>query len=45
MIGYGLWVCFVAGEKVSNGFYKALPGDASERFGAREAEKLHFLGP
>ncbi|KAK2649644.1 hypothetical protein Ddye_017133 [Dipteronia dyeriana] len=35
----------VESEKLSNGFDKALPGDASERFGSREAEKLHFLGP
>ncbi|XVF32881.1 hypothetical protein REPUB_Repub17cG0121200 [Reevesia pubescens] len=31
-------------DKASNGFDNALVGDASERFGKREAEKFHFLG-
>ncbi|KAL5863022.1 hypothetical protein ACOSQ3_000536 [Xanthoceras sorbifolium] len=35
----------VESEKLSNGFDKALAGDASERFGKRETEKLRFLGP
>ncbi|XVF02493.1 hypothetical protein REPUB_Repub04eG0179900 [Reevesia pubescens] len=36
---------FNQGDKASNGFDNALVGDASERFGKREAEKFHFLGP
>ncbi|XP_022757900.1 DNA mismatch repair protein MSH6 isoform X2 [Durio zibethinus] len=32
-------------DKASNGFDNALVGEASERFGKREAEKFYFLGP
>ncbi|KAK8686113.1 hypothetical protein V6N13_125140 [Hibiscus sabdariffa] len=32
-------------EKASSAFDKALITDGLERFGKREAEKLHFLGP
>ncbi|XVF22104.1 hypothetical protein REPUB_Repub12eG0145100 [Reevesia pubescens] len=35
----------IESDKACNGFANALVGDASERFGEREAEKLHFLGP
>ncbi|KAK6260322.1 hypothetical protein SCA6_014796 [Theobroma cacao] len=35
----------IESDKASNGFDNALVGDASERFGKREAEKLHFLTP
>ncbi|XWS76639.1 hypothetical protein CRYUN_Cryun01aG0194500 [Craigia yunnanensis] len=35
----------IESDKASNGFDNALVGDASERFGKREAEKLHFLRP
>lgn len=39
------WVCFDAGDKLSNGFDNPVMGDVSERFSAREADKFHFLGP
>ncbi|XVF72730.1 hypothetical protein PTKIN_Ptkin12aG0143800 [Pterospermum kingtungense] len=35
----------IESDKAFNGFDNALVGDASERFGKREAQKLYFLGP